>query len=205
MIQNLHLIQSINKIKEFYDSEKTFCAIDTETTGLNCSKERVIEIGAVKFNNKGIIDTFSTLLNPQIDIPLYCTELTGITNELLKDAPYANEIIPKFRQFCNDSILIAHNAQFDLRFINAESERLKLTPLTNQAVDTLRLSRILLPLNQSWKQTNLANQFSIEVKSAHRAFDDARVCMELFKILISLPIPKKQKKKQPIPITHEEP
>ncbi len=115
---------------------------------------------------------------------------------MLFDAPPAAKIIPAFRNFCKETILVAHNAQFDIRFTNAESEKLNLLPLANQAIDTLRLSRLVLPDNKSWKQTFLASQFQIDTGHAHRAFDDARVCSELFKILVKMPAKKKSRKKK---------
>ena len=115
---------------------------------------------------------------------------------MLENAPLAEKIIPEFRNFCKETILVAHNAQFDLRFMNAESQRLGFLPLQNSAVDTLRLSRIMLPENRSWKQTFLADQFSIDKGHAHRAFDDAKVCAEIFKILIKMPVPQKKKRQR---------
>ena len=108
----------------------------------------------------------------------------AICDDELAAAPECSKVLNDFLDFSKDTVLIAHNAQFDLRFINAELERLCLPPLSNQAIDTLRLSRNLLPENKCWRQTFLAGQFSIDTGHAHRAFDDADVCRQIFGILI---------------------
>ncbi len=179
-----------------FNAGEVFCAFDTETSGQNPLTSHIIEIGAVKFNKDGILETFSSLISLNEPLTPFIQNLTGITDNMLFDAPPAAKIIPEFRNFCKETILVAHNAQFDLRFTNAESEKLDLLPLTNEAIDTLRLSRLVLPDNKSWKQTFLAAQFKIDTGHAHRAFDDARVCSELFKILVKMPAKKKSKRKR---------
>ena len=162
-------------------SGAVFCALDTETTGLKPAEERIIEIGAVKFDKSGVLGTFSTLVNPRVLIPPFCTELTGITNKMVFGQKEFKEIAGDFLDFLGEeTIIVAHNAQFDLRFVNAELERMNHEILPNRAIDTLRFSRWTYPENEHWTLQYLANQFKIEVKSAHRASDDARVCMELF-------------------------
>lgn len=162
-------------------SGAVFCAVDTETTGLKPDEERIIEIGAVKFDSSGVLDSFSTLVNPRILIPHFCQELTGITNKMVFGQKEFKEIAGDFLSFLGENtIIIAHNAQFDLRFINAELERMNHEILPNKAVDTLSFSRWAYPENEHWTLQFLAKQLEIEVKSAHRAEDDARVCMELF-------------------------
>ena len=192
---NLHLITNYRRTKDAFQKGNVFCALDTETTGLSTQTSRLIELSAIKFTKDCILESFSTLINPCCPILEKITDITGIKDADVKNAPIAEKVIPEFKKFCQDTILVAHNAQFDLRFINMESEKLGLEPLTNFAVDTLRLSRILLPENGTWKQAKLAEQFKIRVEHAHRAQDDTRVCMELFKKLIELPLPTKKKRK----------
>ncbi len=157
-------------------------AFDTETTGLNPLVDRVIEIGAVKFNCNGVIQTYDQLINPKIQLRQYITELTHITDEMLVSKPVFFEAAKSFLDFIDGSILVAHNAQFDLRFINAELARLNKSPLKNQAIDSLRFARTTFPKPEttSWKLGSLAEKLAVEVKNAHRAEDDARVCMEIF-------------------------
>ena len=196
MNNNLHLIASNKKILSLYEEGAVFCAFDTETSGQNPENSNIIEIGAVKFTKDGILEKFSSLIKVQSPLNPFIVGLTGINDQMLENAPLAEKIIPEFRNFCKETILVAHNAQFDLRFMNAESQRLGFLPLQNSAVDTLRLSRTMLPENRSWKQTFLADQFSIDKGHAHRAFDDAKVCAEIFKILIKMPVPQKKKRQR---------
>ena len=163
------------------NSGAVFCALDTETTGLKPAEDRIIEIGAVKFDKSGVLGTFSALVNPRILIPPFCQELTGITNKMVFGQKEFKEVAGDFLSFLGEeSIIVAHNAQFDLRFVNAELERMNHNLLPNKAIDTLRFSRWAFPENGHWTLQHLASQFGIEVKSAHRATDDARVCMEVF-------------------------
>lgn len=168
------------RLLKLYLGGQLFCAVDTETTGLLCGTDRIIEIGAVKFSKDGILGTFSELVNPQVHIPEICTQITHITQEMLEHSPPFKTIAEPFLAFSDQTIIVAHNAQFDLRFINRELELLNMPPLANKAIDTLKLSRWAYPKNKKWTLQYLAAQHNIEVKSAHRAEDDARVCKELF-------------------------
>ena len=181
MKSHLHILNDYRRMNRLLHSDVVFCAVDTETTGLKPAEEKIIEIGAIKFDKKGVIGKFSVLLNPHISISPFCTELTGITNEMLSDKKDFGEIIEDFLNFLGEkTIIVAHNAQFDIRFLNEELARINFPRLENKAIDTLRFSRWAFPQNEHWTLGHLANQFGIEVKQAHRAFDDARVCMEVF-------------------------
>ncbi|MBQ8014156.1 MAG: 3'-5' exonuclease [Treponema sp.] len=177
---HLHLMNDYRRMNRLLHGGAVFCALDTETTGLKPSEDRIIEIGAVKFDKSGELARFSTLVNPRILIPHFCQELTGITNKMVFNQKEFREVAGDLLAFLGDSIIIAHNAQFDIRFVNAELERMNQGPLLNKAVDTLRFSRWAFPENEHWTLQFLARQLKIEVKAAHRAEDDARVCMELF-------------------------
>lgn len=179
MAQN-KIIDDFRKLQSLLDSGATFIAFDTETTGLNSTSDRVIEIGAIKFDKSGVIDKFETLINPQRSIPTECTEINHITDEMVKDAPLAVDALVSFSEFAKDSILIAHNANFDLNFISEELARTKLPALKNKALDTLTFVRWAYPLLGKYNLQLMARLMNIEVTDAHRAFDDARVCMEVF-------------------------
>lgn len=177
--------------REFY-SGKTFIALDTETTGLKASVDYVLEIGAVKFNCDGIIgDPFDILIKPPIPVLPFITNLTGITNEMLKDKGPAGKAMQDFIRFIetDKAYLVAHNAPFDIGFIFSELERNSLPQFKNKVIDTLPLSRWAYPtINETekgqYKLQSLAQRFNINVQAAHRAYDDARVCMEIFKQII---------------------
>jgi len=148
-------------MKRLLDSGAVFCALDTETTGLKPEEERIIEIGAVKLDKSGVLGTYSSLVNPRVLIPYFCQQLTGITNKMVYGQKEFNELAGDFLSFLGeDSIIVAHNAQFDLRFVNAELERMNHEPLSNKAIDTLRFSRWAFPENGHWTLQHLANQSS---------------------------------------------
>lgn len=179
MPQNKFL-EDFRKLQSLMDSGTTFVAFDTETTGLSSTSDRVIEIGAVKFDKNGIISKYETFINPQKTISAECTEINHITNDMVKDAPTAKDELPAFVEFSKDAVLIAHNATFDLNFINAELERAKLSELKNKAIDTLNLVRWAYPLLGKYNLQLMAKLMNVNVEDAHRAYDDARVCMEVF-------------------------
>ena len=179
-MSQVHLLTDYRRMNSLVQSGAVFCAFDTETTGLQSVTDRVIELGAVKFDKNGVIDSFDTLINPQIPLPPMCQQISHITDEMVCDKPIAAAVLPDFLRFASGCILVAHNALFDVKFVDAELKRAGLLPLKQQTIDTLNFSRWAYPANGHWKLQFLAAQFGIEVKSAHRASDDARVCMEVF-------------------------
>lgn len=179
-MQQNKIITDTKKLLDLYNGGAVFCAFDTETTGLNSSLDHVIEIGAVRFNKDGVIDTYNELINPCCVIPYQATIVNNITNEMLKDCPLINQVLPDFMTYINGTILVAHNAGFDLKFVNKELERCGLNTMKNFATDTLKLSKSIFPLFKSHKLQDLAISFNIKALQAHRAQDDAHVCMEVF-------------------------
>ena len=157
-----------------------FVAFDTETTGLKPDENRVVEIGAVKFDTHGVISRFSVLINPECPMPPEAGAVNNITDEMLKGKPLFKEVAVDFLKFIQDTILVAHNAPFDIAFINAELKRCGIGKLTNKVVDTLVFTREVFPRLDSYKLQELAKRFDVVAFSAHRAEDDARVCMEVF-------------------------
>jgi len=157
-----------------------FTAIDTETTGLRPESGSIIQIGAVRFDSTGVLASYEALINPGCPVPPLVSEITHITDDMLCDKPHAADVLPGFLEFIGDSILIAHNAGFDISFIDAELARCARNPLTNKVIDTLALSRWAYPVTPKHTLQYLAAALRIQIKHAHRADDDARVCMELF-------------------------
>lgn len=173
-------------------SGETFVAFDTETTGLNCQTCRIIEIGAVKFNCNGCISTFNTLINPETQIPSECVEISHITDEMVKNKPVIKEILPSFCDFIKDTIIVGHNAHFDMRFLQAELARAGMEENKNQVIDTLGFARWALPELSKYNQPFLADFFNIDVKAAHRAYDDAKICGNIFLELIKVSADKQK-------------
>ena len=159
-------------------TNSAFVVFDLETTGLDPLKNEIIEIGAVKIKQGQIIDEFSTFVNPKRRIPAEITKLTGITDDMVKDAPGLYEALNSFKNYCQDVCLVAHNASFDMGFINAKSVRTGL-PFKNIVVDTLELARRLLPGLRSHKLNLLAKHFGIDMGTHHRAVDDANTTAQL--------------------------
>ncbi len=149
-----------------------FVVVDIETTGLSSIKDRIIQLGAVKVKNGEIIDKFNSLINPGVSIPENITKLTGIDDSMVKDSPCLSEILPDFISFIGDCPVIAHNAPFDMGFIERAVKEQKLK-LKNPVIDTLTLSRILLPELEKHKLSLVAEHLGIEVGVCHRAVDDA--------------------------------
>lgn len=162
----------------------TFVAFDTETTGLDIENDRVVEIGAVKFDKYGIISRMNVLINPGIPIPTEATKVNNISDEMLKDKPRMESVIHDFLRFIKDSVLVIHNAKFDIGIMDNELKRLGASGLTNKFVDTLVFSKEIYPGLKSYSLQKLASLFDINVLDAHRAEDDARVCMEFFHIAV---------------------
>ncbi len=173
-------INDLQKIVSLYQEGAVFVAVDTETTGSKPNVNRIMEIGAVKFSCNGLIEKFGTLINPQTSIDPFIVNITHITEEMVKDAPDAKDVLPDFLRFANGCILIAHNVPFDTKFINAEFKRIHYPEMKNFTIDTVTLSRKTFPDILSHKLQYLAEYFGIEVEAAHRAYDDAYVCMKVF-------------------------
>ena len=161
------------------DLSQTFVVFDLETTGFSNKNDKITEIGAVKVKNFEIVDRFNELINPEKDISYKVQELTGITNDLIKDKPTIEEILPRFMEFVGDSVLVAHNAEFDIGFINQKCKEMNIE-FKNKSVDTLMLARILLPHLKRFKLNNLTKELGVPLHNHHRAVDDAAATAQIF-------------------------
>jgi len=157
----------------------SFIVFDLETTGLSANSDRIIEIGAVKIENRIITDKYQTLINPCIPIPKRATEVNHITNSMVQNAPTIEQVLPKFKEFIGNLPLIAHNASFDMRFLLSESNRC-LIPINNGSIDTLKLSRKMFDFLANHKLATVANSLQIPIHEEHRALGDAEVTAKIF-------------------------
>lgn len=167
------------------DIDTEYCVFDLETTGLSYRTEKITEIGAMKIKNGEIIDTFETFVNPEKPIPYQVVQVTNITDDMVKDAPTIEEILPKFLEFIGDSVLVAHNADFDMGFTKYNAEKLGYK-LDNTYIDTLRLAKDLFPDYKKYKLGIIAENLGIKVDVAHRALDDVKTLVEVFKVMIHM-------------------
>ena len=160
--------------------EDEFVVFDIETTGLSKERDKITEIGAVKIKNGKITDSFSTFVNPMEPISYEITKLTGITDEMVKDAPNINEVLPKFFDFFADSILVAHNANFDVGFIRKAASNAGLKHIKNTVIDTVELAKSLLPELSRYKLNFVCEAMDVQLKGHHRAVNDAQATAEVF-------------------------
>ena len=160
--------------------EDEFVVFDIETTGLSKERDKITEIGAVKIKNGKITNSFSTFVNPKVPISYEITKLTGITDEMVKDAPTISEILPKFFDFFGDSILVAHNANFDVGFIRKAASNSGLKHVKNTVIDTVELAKSLLPELSRYKLNLVCEAMEVQLKGHHRAVNDAQATAEVF-------------------------
>ena len=162
-----------------------FVAFDIETTGLDKKEDAIIEIGAVKIKNGEIIDKFDTFVDPERYVSYDITQLTGISNEMVVGQPTIDIALMKFKEFIGNSVLIAHNAQFDMSFIRNNAVKLGIK-ISNRYVDTLMLSRAMLPELKKHTLDHVAQYMKINQIAHHRADDDAYVCGQIFWRLVEM-------------------
>lgn len=159
--------------------DNSYVVFDIETTGIDPQLEMITEIGAVKIVNGKIVDSFAQLVNPERHIPEKITELTGISDEMVKDKPTISQVLPRFLEFCGDCIVVAHNAKFDTGFIRVHAEK-NGAEFKNKVEDTLELSRELFPDEKSHKLNIVAKRLDVSLENHHRAVDDATATAEIF-------------------------
>ncbi|MDR1782070.1 MAG: PolC-type DNA polymerase III [Bacilli bacterium] len=164
----------------------SFVCFDLETSGLNSFDNEIIEIGAVKYKNNQEIARFQSFVKPDKEVSAYIKGLTGINSSDLINAPHISQILPDFLDFCNDAILVAHNANFDIGFIKQNIKKLNLKPLDNTVIDTILLARLLNKDKTYFSLKNVSSFYSIgyDDKVAHRADYDADVLGNVFLLML---------------------
>ncbi len=165
-------------IKE-HSLEDDFVVFDIETTGLNPQQDRITEIGAVKIRNGQIVDRFSAFVNPGVSIPSFIVKLTGITDDMVKDAPPIEQVLNEFMEFIQGSVLVAHNANFDVGFIK-QNAKVMGEKVKNSYIDTLELCRKMFPELGRYKLNIVAKHLKIELENHHRAVDDSMATAKIF-------------------------
>lgn len=165
-------------------AEDTFVVFDVETTGLSAVYNTIIELAAVKVKDGEIIDRFTSFANPHHPLSITTIELTGITDDMVKDAPDVEEVLREFREWIGDSVLVAHNASFDIGFLNAGLKKIGFEKVTNPVIDTLELARFLYPELKNHRLNTLCKKFDIELTQHHRAIYDAEATGHLLMRLL---------------------
>lgn len=161
-------------------NQLTYTVVDTETTGYTPKYAKMVEIAAVKIYPDFTIDyenTFSELINPEISIPYNAYKVHNISNDMVKDKPLIQDIMPSFLSFAKDSVIVGHNVNFDMRFIKHEAQNCNLPLTFNHVLDTLSLSKKAVPNLEAYKLDNLIDYFNINLNinnsDRHRALFDA--------------------------------
>lgn len=178
-----YLVDDLKALIENPDGQTfddTYVVFDLETTGFSSEHDRIIEIGAVKYQNRRCVDSFSCFVNPEIPIPFRIEKLTGINDSMVIDAQTIEEVLPKFIEFCEGAVLVAHNADFDSGFIKAKAKQVMGIDKEYTVVDTVALARVLLPQLNRYKLDTVAKAVGVSLENHHRAVDDADCCAGIF-------------------------
>ncbi len=167
------------------DLDTTYCVLDLETTGLSFRTEKITEIGVMKVKSGEVLEEFSCFVNPEKPIPQKVVEVTNITDDMVKDAETIDVVMPKLLDFLGDSVLVAHNADFDIGFLKYNAKELGYE-LNNTYLDTLRLAKDLFPDYKKYKLGIIAENLGIKVEVAHRALDDVDTTVKVFRVMLDM-------------------
>lgn len=183
-----YIVDDLRKI--IFDSkgqkfDDTYVVFDLETTGLSPVNDSIIEIGAVKIQNKKVVDRFSTFVNPKIPIPYNIEQLTGIDDSMVVDADTIENILPEFLKFCDGAVMVAHNAEFDVTFIREKTKTILRKAFECTVVDTVSLARALIPNLGKFTLDHVAKALNVSLLHHHRAVDDAECCADIFLALVA--------------------
>ena len=168
------------KGKSLIEDLSDYTVVDIETTGMNWNFCNILEISSLKVRNKEVVEEFSELINQHEPIQYFIINLTGITDEMVYNAPELKEVLIKFREFLKDDIIVGHNVNFDVNFLYDNFINVLNEPLTNNFVDTLRISRKLLPELEHHKLDNLIEYYDIKARDKHRALNDCILTNEVY-------------------------
>tara|TARA_Y100000310_G_C20602034_1_gene773534 strand:+ start:546 stop:1127 length:582 start_codon:yes stop_codon:yes gene_type:complete len=160
--------------------------IDIETTGLSKRFHQITEIAAAKVRNGEIVDSFQTLVNPQVRIPSFITKLTGINNKMVKDSPTVDQVLPAFRNFLGKDIFVAHNATFDFGFLEHNIKHHHAMDLLNHRLCTRKLANRLFPDLARKRLMDLCSHMNVQNHQAHRAMGDVQATVKVFNNMLNV-------------------
>ena len=162
-----------------------FVALDVETTGTISYVDHIVEVAAIRFSGGKVVETFTSLIDPGVSMPPAASRVNGITDDMLKEGPKAQEVLKKFSKFCRGDFLVAHNAIFDFQFLAAALEKNHCSPPTGSLFDTYALSKKLFTGLSNYKLSTLVDYLKIPISQFHRAEADAQACGYLFKHILN--------------------
>lgn len=167
------------------DIDTTYCVLDLETTGFSATTEKITEVGIMKVKNGEVLEEFSCFVNPEKHIPQRVSEVTNITDEMVADAETIDKVFPKILDFIKDSVLVAHNAPFDIGFLKQNAKNLGYE-FDYTYLDTLSLAKDLFPDYKKYKLGKIAENLGIKVEVAHRALDDVDTTVKVFRVMMDM-------------------
>lgn len=171
------------KGKSLVEFPEKYIVVDIETTGLSPAYDEIIEIAAIKYERGIEVDKYVSLVKPSFEIDEYITELTGITNDMLEDAPSIELCIKEFQEFVGLDCIVGYNVNFDINFLYDNLLKCYQEELSNDFVDVMRIAKRALPELAHHRQVDIAKYYKVDVDVAHRAEADCRVCKECFDAL----------------------
>ena len=167
------------------DIDTTYCVLDLETTGFSATTEKITEVGIMKIKNGKVLDEFSCFVNPEKHIPQRVSEVTNITDDMVADSETIDKVFPKILDFIKDSVLVAHNAPFDMGFLKQNAKNLGYE-FDYTYLDTLSLAKDLFPDYKKYKLGKIADNLGIKVEVAHRALDDVDTTVKVFNVMMAM-------------------
>lgn len=182
---NLQKIWTFKPEKIDRISQCSFVVFDFETTGLSSNRDEIIEIGAIKYQGKSIVSEFSELICPSIPLPEKISKITNISQEMLDGKRTISDALPDFLQFIEGSILVAHNAEFDISFLKAACDKNNVQ-ISWPSICTLKMSRHILPSLPSHNLDTLASHFALTNEARHRSVGDCKVTLKIFENMMAL-------------------
>lgn len=171
------------KGKLFYTFVSDYIVLDLETTGLDPKVDSIMEVGLLRVRDNEIVDRFDSLVNPGLEVSEFISNLTGITNAALAEAPALEDVLPRALAFIGDDPIVGHNVSFDINFMYDSCKRLDLPVFKNDFIDTLRIARMLFPDLSHYRLTDLADFFGLSGDNFHRADSDIAYTQEIYELM----------------------